>query len=406
MESAGVELKGETSRVVPERWILLLLAAVQFTHIMDFMVMMPLGPQLMRELDISPQQFGALISSFAITAGVVGLLAAPFLDRFDRKKLLLFCYAGFALATLFCGLAHRTETLLVARALCGAFGGVSGATIMAIVSDIVPPERRARGMGIIMIAFSVASAIGVPLGLMMAHWWQWEAPFIAISALAAIVWVCLWHVLPPVKGHLAGRAHSFGDFLVLLKDGNAWRGLLLMTMIVFGHFTIIPFLPPFLVGNAGVAEKHLFLIYLVGGVVSIFTGPWLGRMSDRFGNSLVYTVLVVIASCVIWNLSTHGARPLWEVLVIAALFFAFASGRFIPAQAAASMAVPSARRGAYMSLLGCSRDLASGITTSVGGMVIVKQANGALLGFNKLGGLAILVSFASLLVIRTIKRVS
>jgi DHA1 family inner membrane transport protein len=307
---------------------------------------------------------------------------------------------------LFCGLAHRTETLLVARALCGAFGGVSGATIMAIVSDIVPPERRARGMGIIMIAFSVASAIGVPLGLMMAHWWQWEAPFIAISALAAIVWVCLWHVLPPVKGHLAGRAHSFGDFLVLLKDGNAWRGLLLMTMIVFGHFTIIPFLPPFLVGNAGVAEKHLFLIYLVGGVVSIFTGPWLGRMSDRFGNSLVYTVLVVIASCVIWNLSTHGARPLWEVLVIAALFFAFASGRFIPAQAAASMAVPSARRGAYMSLLGCSRDLASGITTSVGGMVIVKQANGALLGFNKLGGLAILVSFASLLVIRTIKRVS
>jgi predicted MFS family arabinose efflux permease len=155
-----------------ERNILLLLAAVQFTQIMDFMVMMPLGPQLMRDLGISAQQFGGLISSFALTAGIVGLAAAPFIDRFDRRQLLLFCYAGFTLGTLACGFSESGTSLLWARAICGAFGGVSGATIMTIVADVVPPERRARGMGIIMTAFSVASALGVPCGLKLAQVWK------------------------------------------------------------------------------------------------------------------------------------------------------------------------------------------------------------------------------------------
>ena len=156
-------------RVLSERRLLLLLAAVQFTQIMDFMIMMPLGPQLMRQLDISPQQFGNLISSFAITAGVVGLAAAPFIDRFDRRHLLLLVYAGFTLGTLACGLSNSWQMLLVSRAICGAFGGIGGATIMAIVADVVPPERRARGMGVIMTAFSVAAALGVPFGLKLAQ---------------------------------------------------------------------------------------------------------------------------------------------------------------------------------------------------------------------------------------------
>lgn len=140
-----------------EKGLLLLLAAVQFTQIMDFMIMMPLGPQLMRQLHISAAEFGALISSFAIASGIIGLAAAPFTDRFDRRKLLLICYAGFTLGTLACGLSNTGATLFWARAICGAFGGVSGATIMAIVADVVPPERRARGMGIIMTAFSLAN---------------------------------------------------------------------------------------------------------------------------------------------------------------------------------------------------------------------------------------------------------
>ncbi len=390
--------------ILSERKLLLLLAAVQFTQIMDFMIMMPLGPQLMRDLGISPRQFGGLISSFAITAGVVGLAAAPFTDRFDRRKLLLFCYAGFALATLACGLADSATTLLCARAVCGAFGGVSGATLMAIVADVVPAERRARGMGIIMTAFSVAAALGVPFGLKLAQVWKWEAPFLVVAGIAAVVWTGLFRILPPVRGHLTGdKVRSGRDFLELLRNRNAWVGLSLMVAVVFGHFTIIPYLSPYLVGNVGVPETSLFLVYLTGGLVTIFTGPFIGKMADRHGRYLVFSILVAGACIVIRLLTSSGPLPLWQSLLLAGFFFAFASGRFVPSQAVISLAVPSNRRGAYMSLVACSRDLASGITAAIGGRIIIEGPGGQLLHFEKLGWLAIGVSILSLWIFRQVK---
>jgi DHA1 family inner membrane transport protein len=390
--------------VLSERKLLLLLAAVQFTHIMDFMIMMPLGPQLMRDLGITPRQFGGLISSFAITSGVVGLAFAPFTDRFDRRKLLLFCYAGFALATLACGLADDATTLLWARALCGAFGGVSGATIMAIVADVVPAERRARGMGIVMTAFSVAAALGVPFGLKLAQIWKWEAPFLVVAAVAAVVWTGLFRILPPVRGHLTGgEVRSGRDFLELLRNRNAWVGLSLMVAVVFGHFTIIPYLSPYLVGNVGVPETSLLLVYLTGGLVTIFTGPFIGKMADRHGRFLVFSILVAGACVVIRLLTSSGPLPLWQSLLLAGFFFAFASGRFVPSQAVISLAVPPNRRGAYMSLVACSRDLASGITAAIGGRIIIEGPGGQLLHFEKLGWLAIGVSILSLWIFRQVK---
>ncbi len=392
------------NKLLSERKLLLLLAAVQFTQIMDFMIMMPLGPQLMRELAISPQQFGSLISSFAITAGVVGLAAAPFIDRFDRRQLLLIVYAGFTLGTLACGLSNSRETLLISRAICGAFGGIGGATIMAIVADVVPPERRARGMGFIMTAFSVAAALGVPFGLKLAQWWRWEAPFLAVAGISAVVWVALYRILPSVNGHLAdGKVQSARDFLVLLRDANAWRGLMLMMAVVFGHFTIIPFLSPFLVGNVGMEEADLFHVYMVGGFVTVFSGPLIGRLADRYGKFCIYAILVFGACIVIRVLTTSEVRPEWQVLVIAGFFFMLAGGRFIPSQATISMAVAPARRGAYMSLVACSRDLASGITTSIGGMTVLEGANGKLINYDKLGLLAITVSLVSLWLFKQVK---
>lgn len=406
----GKVMNGKKDTILSERMLLLLLAAVQFTHIMDFMVMMPLGPQLMRDLDISPQQFGNLISAFSLTAGVVGLMMAPFMDRFDRRILLLVCYAGFVLGTLACGLSNSYGMLLVFRAMCGAFGGVAGATLMAIVSDVVPVERRAHGMGIIMTAFSVAAALGVPFGLKLAQWWKWEAPFLVVAALAVAVWSLLWKVLPPVRGHLEDSAgvrinRTPGAFLQLLKDSNAWRGLALMGMAVIGHFTIIPYLAPFLVRNVMMPEKSLFLVYMVGGLVTVVTGPFLGKMADRHGRFLIYALLVGCAGIVIFTLTNSGPRPVWQVLVIGASFFIFASGRFIPVQAMASLAVRPERRGAYMSLLSCTRDLTSGISAAVGSMIVAEGAGGKLLHYGWLGWLAIAVSVTSLLVFRKVKAV-
>ncbi len=393
-------------RLLSEKRLLLLLAAVQFTHIMDFMIMMPLGPQLMRELDITAQQFGGLISAFALTAGVAGLAMAPFADRFDRRKLLLFCYAGFTLATVACALSESASTLLVARAACGAFGGVAGATIMAIVADVVPPERRARGMGIIMTAFSAAAALGVPLGLKIAQWWKWEGPFFVIAAVSLVVWIGLLRILPPVRGHLDGPPQKSGRaFLELLKSGNAWKGLALMMMMIFGHFTIIPLLSPYLVHNVGLAESNLFLIYLTGGLVTIFTGPLVGRLADKHGRFKIYACLVAGASVVIHLLTTSGPQPLWQTLLLAGCFFAFASGRFVPGQATISLAVPRESRGAYMSLIACSRDLAAGITASFGTWVVAEGADGRLSHFDTLGWITIGVSLASLLLYRQVKSV-
>ncbi len=390
--------------LLSEKRLLLLLAAVQFTQIMDFMIMMPLGPQLMRELGISAQQFGTLISSFALTAGIVGLAAAPFTDRFDRRKLLLFCYAGFTVGTLACGLAENAATLLVARAFCGAFGGVSGATIMAIVADVVPPERRARGMGIIMTAFSVAAALGVPFGLKLAQWWKWEAPFLVVAIVAAGVWAGLFRILPPVRSHLTGaKVNSGKDFLELLRNGNAWNGLALMVAMIFGHFTIIPYLSPYLVGNVRLPETSLFMVYLTGGLVTIFTGPLVGKLADRHGRFRIYMILVAGACVVVRVLTSSGPLPVWNTLLLAAFFFAFTSGRFVPGQAVISMAVPSARRGAYMSLVACARDLAAGLTAYFGARIVGEGADGRLLHYDRLGWVAIGASLVSLLIFRQVK---
>src|SRR5688572_16566054 len=380
-----------------ERTLLLLLAAVQFTHILDFMVMMPLGQQLMRDLTIGPAQFSHLVAAYTISAGIVGFVTAPFMDRHDRKKILLIVYAGFMFGTLACGLAHDATQLLIARAVCGAFGGVSGATIMSILSDIVPPQRRAAGMGVIMAAFAVAAALGVPIGLYLAQKFRWEMPFLMVAGMAVIIWVLIAIILPPVRGHLEETAsQGFHTFWELLRDPNAGRALLFMSALVMGHITIIPLLAPYLVANVGMPEDKLFLIYLIGGVCSAFTAPLFGKMADRRGHMRVYTFLIVVACIITLMLTNAPQLPVWAVLILAAGFFTFASGRFVPAQAIVSLAVPARRRGSFMSLSSCTRDLTTGFTTSLGGWIVTKAPSGQLVHYSTLGWIAVSVSLFSL----------
>ena len=387
--------------------LLLLLATVQFTHIMDFMIMMPLGPQLMRELSISAAQFGGLISAYTMTAGVVGLLAAPFMDRFDRRRVLVCSYIGFIVGTYACATAHSVGGLLIARAVCGAFGGVSNATMMAIVGDIVPAKRRGAAMGIIMAAFSVAAALGVPFGLYLATRFRWEAPFLMLVGLSTVVWVLLLRFLPRVRGHLSeGAPASWKNFLALLANANARRGLLFMAAMVFGHFTMIPFLSPHLVFNLGLPEKYLSLVYLVGGVLTMGTLPLVGRLSDRYGRNEVFMALILAACLVIYLIANAQAQSVGVILVLGGLFFIFASGRFVPGQAAMTLAVDSKQRGAYMSLASCARDLCSGVATMIGGAVVTRSASGGLLHFEWLGWIAIGSSLLSLWLIRQVKAVN
>jgi len=389
-------------RLPSERLVLLVLAAIQFTHIMDFMVMMPLAPQLMRELSLGAGQFSALVAAYSVAAGIVGLLCAPFIDRFDRRTLLLVAYAGFTVATLLCGLATNAHTLLIARAIGGAFGGVSGSLCLAIVSDLVPPQRRAAGIGIVMTAFAVAAAIGVPVGLQLAHLWGWRMPFLAVAGVGALVWCIIFRIVPPVRGHLQSGPDKGQAFRELLRDRNAGRGILFMAVMVLGHFAIIPLLSPHLVGDVALPEEYLFLVYFIGGVVSVFTAPRVGRLADRYGRHRVFTYMVLAASVVILAIANAGPLPVWATLTLAGLFFIFASGRFVPGQAIVTLAVPSSRRGAFLSLTSCARDLASGISSMLGGWIVSKQPDGHLVHFNWLGWFAVAAGLLSILLARTV----
>ncbi len=386
-----------------ERPLLLLLAAIQFTHITDFMIMMPLGPQLMRDLNITPGQFGSLVSAYTISAGLVGLAAAPFMDRFDRRVLLLWTYVGFIVGTLGCALSHSFTTLFAARAVSGAFGGVSGALILATASDVVPPVRRAAGLSIIMTAFSVAAALGVPFGLFLAQSYEWEAPFFFLVGIAIVIWLIVLTKMPPVRGHLEHTgATVVREFVDLLRNANVGRALVFMAMMVFGHFSIIPLLSPYLVSNVGIREQDLLSVYFVGGVLTVFTGPVVGRLADKHGRLLIFTCLVVVACLVTLALTNMGHIPLWLVLTLAGLFFVFASGRFGPGMAIMSLAVQPRHRGAFMSLTACTRDLVSGITTAIGGFLVTRAPSGELLHYNWLGWIAVIASLLSLWLARRV----
>ncbi len=385
--------------------MLVLLAAVQFTHIMDFMIMMPLGPMLMRELSLSASEFSLLIAAYTMMAGIVGLATAPFIDRFDRRTVLLASYVGFIAGTYACAVSHSAGTLLVARALCGAFGGVANATILAIVGDLVPAQRRGAAMGIVMTSFSAAAAFGVPFGLFLAQQFQWETPFLMLVGIALLVEGLLFVFLPHVRAHLAdGPPPSWKNFLALLTDGNAGRALLLTVSLVFGHFTIIPFLSPHLVFNLKLPEGYLALVYVIGGALTIVTAPWIGHLSDRLGRARVFTVVVCGAVVIVILLTNAGPLPVAGTLVLTGLFFIFASGRYVPAQAALASAVTASRRGAFMSLTACTRDLCTGVAAIMAGKVVLRTPD-ALLHVNWLGWLAVSVSLLSIWLIRRVKAV-
>ncbi len=392
-----------------ERMLLLLLAAVQFAHIMDFMIMMPMGPQLMRELVIGPAEFASLVSGYTWSAGLVGLVATAFVDRFDRRPLLLVMFGGFVAGTLACALSRSFEALLFSRIISGGFGGVSGALVMTIVADVVPPARRAAGIGIVMTAFSVASALGVPAGLFLAQRYEWETPFFLIAAVGAVMWVIVLRGVPSLRGHLAAGppVNRWHAMLALASNRNVQWALLFMSAMVGAHFTVIPFMSPYLVANVGLEEKQLFLVYLTGGILTIFSGPMVGRWADRLGRRKVYTVVTLVASAVLLVL-THAPRlTLGPALVLAGFFFVFASGRFVPGQAITSLAVAAPQRGAFMSLSACVRDLVSGVVTSLGGLIVNHPSpTGPLQGYHWLGWIAAGCGLVSLWLARRVKEVA
>lgn len=355
---------------------------------------------------MNPSMFSWVVSVYAGSAAVSGFTAAFFLDRFDRKKSLLITYAGFIIGTFICSIAPNYWVLLFARIFTGIFGGIMGAQILAIVSDIIPYERRGYAMGIIMASFSVASIVGVPIALYLANTFNWHVPFLGICAIGIPVWIFAFFAIPPINSHLNAQKNNKLIFSVIVKNPSQYYALIMMIIMMTGHFMIVPYVADFLVGNAGVKETDLFWIYLVGGAVTLFTTPLIGKLSDRVGKSKIFITFLLLTFIPVLLITNLHHSEFWVVILVLTLFFIFSSGRFTPAQALISETVESSHRGSFMSILSATQQFGAAIGSLLSGFFLTKSLNGEIQNFALTGIVCILISSCTLFFIGKINPLS
>ncbi len=279
-----------------ERVLLLLLAAIQFTAVLDFLIVLPLGPEYMRVMGISADKFGFMVSAYAISAGVFGAAGGFVLDLFDRKRALLGLFLGFTIGTLCCALAPTYSLLVAGRIVAGGFGGVTGALIMAVVGDVIPEKRRGAAMGWIMSAFSMASVAGVPIGLWLARQFSWHAPFFALTALSVVILAATILIMPELREHLKnGREHPVRRMLAVVTDQNNQTAFAFMFVLTFAGAMIFPYIPTYMAVNVGLTDAQLGWIYIAGGACTLVTLNWIGRWADRAGKFRVYATMSTLA---------------------------------------------------------------------------------------------------------------
>lgn len=423
-----------------EKRLLLILAAVQFCHIIDFMIVMPLGKTIMRTFDISPGQFSWVVSAYAGAALTGNLISTAFIDRFDRRTALLFLFVGFTVGTLACAFAPSYELLLVFRAATGLFGGTLGALVLAIVGDVIPLERRASAMGWVMTAFSAASVAGVPSGIWIAAEYGWSSPFIVTAAISAMFVGLAYFFVPSLRGHLAGpqvRGKDEGalkasgpapgrvtddtvlaeavnetdlppaaktlapktglravvdPFVRILSDGNQRAALLFTMALMLGHFTIIPFIAPYMQINIGFGDKQVGLVYLIGGGLTVVLLPLMGKLADRYGRMLIFSVASFFAIGSIYVLTNLDTDSIAIALTVTSSFFVVASGRSVPATTMITSVVRPENRGGFMSIRQSVNEMALFFSTVVAGFIITEAPDGRLEGYQYLGYFTMVMS--------------
>jgi predicted MFS family arabinose efflux permease len=381
---------GQPAKAVFSRYqkgVLALLAFLQFTVILDFMIISPLGAMLMPTFHITPAQFGLAVSVYAFSAGVSGLLAAGFADRYDRKKLLMLFYCGFVVGTLLCGLSHSYGFLVFARMITGVFAGVIGSTVFAITTDLFAYQLRGRVMGIIQTAFSASSVIGIPMGLYLSNRWGWNAPFLLIVAISVLVGIVMVRFLRPLVTHLALQQDRtpLRHFVHTLSTPRYLQGFATTALLSTGGFLLMPYMSAFTVNNVGISLERLPLIYMVSGVCSIIAGPLIGRASDAFGKFLVFC-LGSTATIIMVVIYTHlGFTPITLVILVNSLMFIGVISRMISASALISAIPKPADRGSYMSISSSIQQISGGLAAVLGGLIVTDSSSGALQHFDMVG---------------------
>ena len=371
-----------------QKFVVLLLALLQFTVVLDFMILSPLGDILMKTIGMTTKQFGTVVSAYAFSAGISGILAAGFADKFDRKKLLLFFYVGFIIGTVFCGLSNSYEALFIARIVTGVFGGVIGSISMAIITDIFSIQQRGRVMGFVQMAFSASQILGIPLGLFLADKFSWHATFFMVVILAVLIGIATVIKLKPLTGHLSiqNDRNPLQHFLHTVKKKEYLIGFLATAMLSMGGFMLMPFTSAFLVNNVLIPQSQLPLIFLFTGFSSIIIMPLIGRISDKVDKFKLFAIGSLLAIVMILIYTNLSPVPIWLVIIINMVLFMGIMSRMVPATALNSAVPGMADRGAYMSINASLQQMAGGLAAVFAGLVVVQPAKSAPIeNFNILG---------------------
>ncbi|MES1208224.1 MAG: MFS transporter [Pseudomonadota bacterium] len=373
-----------------QKFVVAILAFLQFTIILDFMIISPLGALLLGDLHITTRQFGLVVSAYAFSAGASGLLAAGFADKFDRKRLLLFFYGGFLLGTLLCGVADTYAFLVGARIVTGVFGGVIGSIVMAIVADLFPLEMRGRVMGTIQTAFAASQVMGLPIGVYLSNRWGWHAAFIMILVVGAPVGLVIAARLRPIVEHLRVKSTRSGrdpvrHLVATVSQGRYIRTFLATMMLATGGFMLMPFGSTFTVNNLGIPLAKLPLIYMSTGAVTLVGGPLLGKLADAIGKYKVFVTGTLVGAVIVAIYCNLGVTPLVMVLALNAVLFLAITSRMISASALISAVPDLADRGAFMSVNASLQQFSGGVASSVAGLIVVQTPDGHLQRYDMLG---------------------
>lgn len=391
-----------------QKFVVFILAITQFTVVLDFMVMSPLGDFLMKSLKISPKQFGIAVSAYALSAGTSGLLTAGFADKFDRKKLLLFFYSGFIIGTFLCGIAPSFSLLVLARIVTGLFGGVMSAIAMAIVADLFSLQQRGRVMGFVQMGFGASQVLGIPIGLYLANAWGWQIPFFWIAAMATIVFVLLILKLKPVTEHLLTKKDktAFLHLWHTLKNKNYRKGFMATALLSIGGFMLMPFGSAFAINNLKVTAHQLPIVFMVAGVATLITMPLIGKLSDRMSKLKIYIVASSLMILIVNIYAQLGPTAFWMVNVFNVSMMVVIMGRIIPATTLVS-AIPDIQdRGAFMSINSSLQQLSGGVAAAFAGTIIVQETTTSpLKHYDELAFIASVVVFISMFLIYNVSKV-
>jgi len=375
-----------------ERAVLWLLALTQFTVIMDFMVMMPLAPQLMRAFGASAAQVSGAVSAYAWCAGISGLLAATYIDRFDRKRMLLAVFLLFNLSNLACALAPNFHMLVLSRAFAGLTGGVLGAIGMAIIGDLIPQERRGAATGIVMTSFSMAAIAGVPLGVMLAAHFGWQMPFYLLVVFSMLIWFAAARALPALTGHLGAApplARVLPELVGLFRVPAHLRAFLLTFVTMATGMLVIPFISPVMVGNLGISPADVSWVYLSGGLATLFSSRRIGNWADRAGKQQVFRYMALFSALPILVVTHLPQWPLPALMAFFPFFMVGLSGRTVPLQALLTTIPDPQRRGAFLSANAAVQQVGTGLGALLGGLLLETDRSGHISGYGTNGLLAL-----------------